>query len=72
MGKKVEPPTIGRIVEEWYDGGTRCIICDDCCRDTTPEEVASILDHAAHIAYLNLYEQEMRRRKAEADAKEKI
>lgn len=73
MGRKVEPPQIGHIVKEWYDGNTRCIICDDYCRDKTPEEVQAILDHIANdIAYPNLYAQEMRRRKAEVEAKAKI
>ena len=57
MGKKVEPPKIGHIVKEWYDGNTRCIICDDYCRNKTPEEVEAILDHIADIAYPNLYAQ---------------
>ncbi len=71
MGRKVEPPKMGHIVKEWYDGNTHCIICDDYCRDTTPEEVEAILDHIADIAYPNLYAQEMRRRKAEDEAGEK-
>ncbi len=70
MGRKVGPPKMGHIVKEWYDGNTHCIICDDYCRDTTPEEVEAILDHIADIAYPNLYAQEMRRRKAEEDAGE--
>lgn len=64
MGRKVEPPKIGNIAAERYDGNTHCIICDDFYKDTTSEEVQTILDHIANdIAYPNLYAQEMNRRK---------
>lgn len=67
MGKKVEPPKVGHIVKEYYDGNTHIIICDDYCRDKTPEDVEAILDRIAEIAYPNLLKQEMERRAREAE-----
>lgn len=71
MGRKVEPPKMGHIVKEWYDGNTHCIICDDYCRDKTPEQVQEILDRCAAIAYPSLLKQEMERRAREAEQAKK-
>ncbi len=70
MGRKVEPPKVGHIVKEWYDGNTHCIICDDYCRDKTPEDVEAILDRIAKLVYPDLLKQEMERRRREAEKKE--
>lgn len=70
MGRKIEPPKVGHIVKEWYDGNTHCIICDDCCRDKTPEDVEAILDRIAKLVYPDLLRQEMERRKKEAEKAE--
>lgn len=70
MGRKIEPPKVGHIVKEWYDGNTHCIICDDYCRDKTPEDVEAILDRIAKLVYPDLLKQEMERRKKEAEKAE--
>lgn len=40
----------GNVVKDFYVGHTRIKICDDCCRDTTPEQVEEILTRIARIA----------------------
>lgn len=70
MGRKVEPPKVGHIVKEWYDGNTHCIICDDYCRDKTPEDVEAILDRIATLVYPDLLKQELERRAREKSATE--
>lgn len=70
MGRKVEPPKVGHIVKEWYDGNTHCIICDDYCRDKTAEEVEAILDRIATLVYPDLLKQELERRAREKAASE--
>lgn len=70
MGRKIEPPKVGHIVKEWYDGNTHCIICDDYCRDKTPEDVEAILDRIAKLVYPDLLKQEMERRKKETEKAE--
>lgn len=40
----------GNIVEEFTIGNTRIKICDDYCRDKTPEDVEAILKRIAQIA----------------------
>lgn len=66
MGRKIEPPKVGHIVKEWYDGNTHCIICDDYCRDLTPEEKERRRERVSEVAYELLYRQEMKRRKEAA------
>lgn len=39
----------GHVVEEFYIGNTHIRICDDYCRDKTPEEVEAILKRIADI-----------------------
>ena len=40
----------GHVVKDFYIGHTHIQICDDCCRDTTPEQVEAILARIARIA----------------------
>ena len=37
----------GHVVEEFYIGNTKVRICDDYCRDKTPEDVERILRRIA-------------------------
>jgi len=37
----------GNVVKDFLIGNTRIKICDDYCRDTTPEAVQAILDRIA-------------------------
>ena len=46
MGKYDE----GHVVEEFKIGNTKIKICDDYCRDKTPEDVEAILKRIAQIA----------------------
>lgn len=38
---------VGNVVEEFKIGNTKVRICDDYCRDKTPEEVDDILKNIA-------------------------
>lgn len=38
---------VGNVVEEFKIGNTKVRICDDYCRDKTPEEVDAILKSIA-------------------------
>ena len=38
----------GNVVKDFQIGNTRIKICDDYCRDTTPEAVQSIIDRIAN------------------------
>lgn len=40
----------GHVVEEYKDGSTVIKICDDCCKNTTPEQVEEILERIAKKA----------------------
>lgn len=40
----------GNVVKDFYVGHTHIKICDDSCRDTTPEQVDDILTRIARIA----------------------
>ena len=40
----------GHCVREMKVGNTRIKICDDCCRDKTPDEVRAILERIARNA----------------------
>lgn len=44
----------GHVVEEFKIGNTRIKICDDYCRDKTPEDVEAILKRIAQIAQIAL------------------
>lgn len=46
MGKYDE----GHVVEEFKIGNTKIKICDDYCKDKTPEDVEAILKRIAQIA----------------------
>ena len=37
----------GNVVKDFQIGNTRIKICDDYCRDTSPDEVQAILDRIA-------------------------
>ena len=39
----------GHVVEEFYIGNTRVMICDDYCRNKTPGEVNAILKRVADV-----------------------
>ena len=39
----------GHVVKDYYIGHTHVKICDDYCRDKTPEQVQQILDNIARI-----------------------
>ncbi len=52
----------GHVVKDFYVGHTHIKICDDCCRDKTPEQVKEILNRIARIAIGS-----MRRAAAEKD-----
>lgn len=49
--RKIEPPKMGNVVKKIYDESGRYLgcICDDYCRDKTPEEVQAILDRCGQI-----------------------
>lgn len=47
MAKRDEILKPGHVVEEFYIGKTHVKICDDYCRDKTPEDVKKILDDLA-------------------------
>lgn len=49
-----KPPTIGHVVEDYYIGRTHIRICDDYCRDQTPEQAQAILDRIAARALIAL------------------
>ena len=38
----------GNVVKDFQIGNTRIKICDDYCRDTSPEEIQAILDRIAN------------------------
>lgn len=38
------------VVEEYKDGNTTVKICDNCCRDKTPEDVQRMIKNIARIA----------------------
>jgi hypothetical protein len=40
----------GNVVEDFYIGNTRIRICDDSCRNKTPEDVNTIMKHIAKRA----------------------
>ena len=40
----------GNVVKDFYIGHTHIKICDDSCRDKTPEQVEAILARIARIA----------------------
>lgn len=44
----------GNVVEEFTLGETKVKICDDYCKDKTPEEVKKILDEIAQNVLNNL------------------
>lgn len=44
----------GHVVEEFKIGNTQIKICDDYCRDKTPEEVDAILARIARTAQRSL------------------
>lgn len=39
----------GHVVEEFYIGNTRVMICDDYCRDKTPEDIKATLKRVAAV-----------------------
>lgn len=41
----------GNVVKDFYVGNTHIRICDDYCRDKTPEQVKQILANIARISY---------------------
>ena len=43
------PYTKGNVVWEQKIGATTVRICDDYCRDTTPEQVEAILKHLGDL-----------------------
>lgn len=47
----------GHVVEEFMIGNTKVKICDDYCREKTPEEVDAILKRIAKRAQIALTEQ---------------
>ncbi|MCI8442539.1 MAG: hypothetical protein HFG27_08415 [Provencibacterium sp.] len=47
----INPPVEGHVVSEFFLGATRVKICDDYCRDKTPEDVQAILQRIAENAY---------------------
>ncbi len=63
--RKIAPPEEGHVVMEFKSGNTTLRICDDYCRDKTPEQVDAILDRIAKNAYRHLYAQEMQKRAKE-------
>lgn len=52
------------VVEEYKVGNTTVKICDNCCRDKTPEDIKLIIQNIARIA-LDSYQ----RQAAEMEAK---
>ena len=51
-GKRIlGPPPMGNVVKKVYDENGKYLgaICDDCCRDKTPEDVEAILRRCSEI-----------------------
>ena len=46
----MKPPELGNVVEDYYVGTTHIVICDDYCKNTTPEEIREILNRIASRA----------------------
>ena len=44
----------GNVVKDYYIGDTRVKICDDYCRDCTPQEIDEILKRIARRAQIAL------------------
>ena len=59
---------VGNVVEEFKIGNTKVRICDDYCRDKTPEDVDAILKNIAETVSGPLVAAEL---EAERIAKEK-
>lgn len=55
---------VGNVVEEFMIGNTKVRICDDYCRDKTPEEVDAILKNIAETVRGPLVAAEMEAQKA--------
>ena len=53
--------TTGHVVEDYYIGHTHVRICDDYCRDKTPEQVREILDRIAKNAIRHLSAAEIKK-----------
>ena len=51
----------GNIVRDVKIGNTRIKICDDSCRNATPEEVQAILDSVADRVFKELVLEEERK-----------
>jgi hypothetical protein len=45
--RKLGPPPLGHVVEDFMIGNTHILICDDACRDMTPEDTQRVLDSIA-------------------------
>lgn len=59
-----QPVPLGHVVREMTIGNTRIKICDDCCRDKTPEDVEKILRRVAQLALPALQAAYLAREKA--------
>lgn len=66
------PPEEGHVVKEYMDGRVHVRICDDYCRNKTPEEIQAILDRCSEI-WSNVEaakaEKQAEQQKAESDEK---
>ena len=74
MGKIYGPRPKGHVVKDYYIGHTHIIICDDCYRDKTPEEIKAQENRLNEVcirlmrnAYLREKEEEERSRLTEAE-----
>jgi hypothetical protein len=45
----ISPPAEGHVVKDYMDGRVHVRICDDYCRNKTPEEIQEILDRCSEI-----------------------
>lgn len=39
----------GHVVRQFQIGNIKVKVCDDCCKDTSPEKIAEILGHCGEI-----------------------
>lgn len=72
--KVLGPPPEGHVVKDFYIGNTHIKICDDSCRDKTPEQVQEILDRISKLVsgpYI-MAQEEKARKAAEAAAAEAV
>lgn len=49
---------VGNIVETYKIGNTTIKICDDTCKNKTPEDIQAILKRITHIRLQSIYKKD--------------